>query len=122
MEYQASAKYLRISTRKMRLVADAIRHLPPTRALSALSLLPKRGGLVLRDVIGSAIANAKQKNAKEETLRTARITVSEGPRMKRWQAASRGMAHPYKKRMTHITVVLTDDNKALKEPIVKKGQ
>jgi ribosomal protein L22 len=65
--------------------------------------------------MASAIANAMQKNAKEETLRTKIIEVMGAGGMKRWHAVSRGQAHGYKKRMTHIRVVLTDE-------IEKKGE
>jgi len=116
MEYQAKAKYLRISTRKVRLVADAIRPLSVERALQQLSIMSKRAGSFLKKVIDSAVANAKVKNGKEvSNLRFARIDISEGPSMKRWHAVSKGTAHAYKKRMTHIKVVLTDDVKDTKK-------
>lgn len=59
--------------------------------------------------IESAIANAKQKNVSADVLRFKMIEVMEGPVMKRWHAVSKGQAHPYKKRMTHIRIVLTDE-------------
>ena len=95
----------------MRLIADAIRPLTPSMAVVQLAHLPKMAAGPMAKVVASAIANAKQKQVKEETLRFARIEVMGGPVMKRWNAVSRGQAHPFKKRMTHITVVLTDENK-----------
>jgi len=116
MEYIAKAKYLRISTRKVRLVADAIRPLSVERAIQQLSIMPKRAGSFLKKIIDSAVANAHSKNGKgADVLRFSRIDVTEGPSMKRWHAVSKGTAHAYKKRMTHITVVLTDDEKKVKE-------
>ncbi len=110
MEYQATAKYVRLTPRKVRLVADSIRRLVPSAALARLAQLPKRAGQPLTVAIASALANARQKQAKEEALRFKRIEIMGGPVMKRWHAVSKGMAHAYKKRMTHIRVVLTDTN------------
>lgn len=116
MEYSATAKYLRASTRKVRLVADAVRPLPVARALIQLSLMPKAAGSLLKKVVDSAVANAKIKNGKTaEDLKFVRIIISGGPAMKRWHAVSKGTAHAFKKRMTHIQVVLSDVEKPEKE-------
>jgi len=115
MEYQATSKYIRSSTRKVRLVADAVRKSSPAVALSQLKQLPNRAGESLFDVIASAIANAKQKNANIEALTFKTIEVMGGPVMKRWHAVSRGQAHAYKKRMSHIRVILTDENSIQKQ-------
>ncbi|MBI2404856.1 50S ribosomal protein L22 [Candidatus Gottesmanbacteria bacterium] len=109
MEYQATAKYIRTSTRKLRLVADSIRKLSPADALVRLRLMPKQAAKPMMQVIASAIANAKEKQAKPDTLQFKMIEVMGGPVMKRWRAVSRGQAHPYKKRMTHVRVILTDE-------------
>lgn len=109
MEYQATAKYVRTSTRKLRLVADSIRKLSPADALVRLRLMPKQATKPMIQVIQSAIANAKEKQAKVEALRFKTIEVMGGPVMKRWRAVSRGQAHSYKKRMTHVRVVLTGE-------------
>ncbi|MFZ5845129.1 MAG: large ribosomal subunit protein uL22 [Patescibacteria group bacterium] len=106
MEYQATAKYLRFSPRKALLVADSIRHLTPEAALVALANLPKAAAKPLIKVITSALANAKQKGIGTETLRFKTIEVMSAPALRRFRAVSRGMAHTYKKRMTHIRVVL----------------
>lgn len=108
MEYQATAKYIHSSTRKVRLLADSVRKLTPTAALAQLANMPKAAALPLYKVMASALANAKQKNVKEDSLKTKRIEVMGGAVMKRWHAVSRGQAHPFKKRMTHIRVVLED--------------
>ena len=111
MEYQATAKYLRVSPRKARLVADSIRNLTPEQALTALSQFSKSAGSPLSAVIRSAIANAKQKQAIVDDLKFKQIEVMEGSKMKRFRAVSRGIAHQYKKRTTHVRIVLTDGNK-----------
>lgn len=110
MEYQATAKYLRVSTRKVRLVADSIRSMNPEQALVFLSGVPKHdAGRVLVKTVSSALASAKQKSADVRALRFKTIEVMGGPVMKRWRAVSRGQAHGYKKRMTHVRIILTDD-------------
>jgi large subunit ribosomal protein L22 len=110
MEYTATSKYIRTSTRKLRVIGDAVRKISPVAALVQLARMPKAGAKEMAKVIASAVANAKQKEVKEETLKFKRIEVMGGPVMKRWHAASKGQAHPYKKRMTHICIVLTDES------------
>ncbi|MEK7592510.1 MAG: uL22 family ribosomal protein [Patescibacteria group bacterium] len=109
MEYQATAKYIRTSTRKMRLVADMVRPLAPLVALVQLEHMPQLASKPLASALASAIANAKQKNVAVDALSFKIIEVMGGPSMKRWHAVSRGQAHSYKKRMTHVRIVLTDE-------------
>lgn len=109
MDYTATIKYVRTSPRKLRLVADAVKSLPPEGAISTLARAGYRAGGPLADAIGSALANAKVKGAKAGDLRLKTLEINGGPVMKRWRAVSRGQAHGYKKRMAHIRVVLTDE-------------
>jgi large subunit ribosomal protein L22 len=113
MHYVATAKYVRMSPRKVRLVARAIIGQKVDVALAALSSVSKYAAEPLRKAIGAALDSAKQKNAAVDSLKISSIDVMGGPAMKRWHAASRGMAHPYKKRMTHIKVVLEVKEKGL---------
>lgn len=108
MEYQATTKYVRVSTRKVRLVADSLRRLAPVAALAALSQMRKSAAIPIAKTIASAIANAKQKGAIEDQLRFKTIEIMGGPSMKRWHAVSRGQAHAFKKRMTHIRIIVED--------------
>jgi large subunit ribosomal protein L22 len=108
MEYTATAKYIRMSTRKLRLVADGVRKMKVDSALVLLAALPKRAAEPMQKVVSSAVANANGK-AKAEDLWIKQIEVMGGPALKRWHAVSRGMAHAYKKRMTHVKIVLTDE-------------
>lgn len=109
MEITASAKSLRISTRKVRLVADSIRNMPAKKALQTLSLVEKRSAAALTKVLKSAIANAVN-NAKlaEDNLVISQLIVTEGAFLKRFHASTRGRVHPYKKRSSHITFVLKE--------------
>jgi large subunit ribosomal protein L22 len=108
MEYTSTAKYIRTSPRKVRLVADAVRKLPLKQAMTVLAQKPKRAAHPLLMVITSAVANAKLQGGTVDNLRFKTVEVMEGPMMKRWRAVSRGRAHPFNRRMTHIRIVLTD--------------
>lgn len=97
-----------MSTRRLRLIADAIRSLSPSDALARLAALPVASAKPMATVVASALANAKQKGIKPETLQFRTIEVMGAGAMKRWRAVSRGQAHTYKKRMTHVRVILTN--------------
>lgn len=109
MEYQATTKYVRVSTRKVRLVADSVRKLSPAAAIAALSQMTNSSAVPLTKTISSAISNAKQKGASADALRFKTIEIMGGPSMKRWHAVSRGQAHTFKKRMTHIRIIVEDN-------------
>ena len=119
---KAQQKYIRISPRKIRLVADAIRNLKPNQAIEKLQFIRKTASIPLAKTIKQAVANAvKNANLSEESLRFERISVGAGPTLKRWNAVSRGRAHAIKKRTSHITIILepeeskTDQKKGLKD-------
>jgi large subunit ribosomal protein L22 len=107
MEVFASSKSVRVAPRKVRLVADAIRKLSIEDALKALSILKNRGGGPLEKVLKSAIANAlNNKNLKQEELKIKMIDVLEAPAYKRFHPSTRGRVHPYKRKGSHIKIVL----------------
>ena len=107
MEIVARAKSIRTSPRKVRLVAQSIRNLPLEKALNVLNMTQKRGASVLSDIFKSAIGNAVN-NAKksQDSLRIKAIEVWDGPAIKRFHHSTRGRAHPYKKRSSHIKIIL----------------
>lgn len=109
MEIVAQNKSIRISPRKVRLVADVVRRQQATKALNILSLTKKRGASVLLKTLKSAVANAVN-NAKlsENSLFIKGIEITEGPAIKRFHPSTRGRVHPYKKRSSHIKVVLEE--------------
>ena len=111
MEYKASAKYVRTSPRKLRLIGRAVSGKSVDAAVAALAALAKPTVEPLLKLILSARANAVLKKAVAENLVITSIDVTDGPALKRWHAASRGMAHAYKKRMSHVTVTLQDKEK-----------
>jgi len=123
MEIRAVAKYIRISPKKIRLVADLIRDMSLNKAIETLSFLPHRAARPLLKVINSAIANAENNfGLKKEYLQIKSLIVNQGPALKRWTPKARGVATPIKRRSSHITVILatTKDDKSIKKPEEKK--
>lgn len=109
MEAKAHAKYIRIAPRKVRLVADMIRGKNLEWALNTLEFTPKKAAVVLKKVVKSAMANAKEKNIDEDTLVVKKVMVDEGPiRPYRFLPRARGTATRIRRRLSHITVVLDD--------------
>jgi large subunit ribosomal protein L22 len=110
MEAKAVAKNIRISARKMRLVVDAIRGQRVESALSVLRNLPQRSAPVVEKVLQSAMANAEQKEMGDvESLMIRKVTVDEGPTMKRFIPRAMGRATPIHKRTSSITIVVTNE-------------
>jgi len=118
MEYQAIAKYIKISPRKVRLVADAIRGLSIDEASKSLESLNNRASGPVLKVIKSAVSNAVNNGGIKKTdLDIKAINVTEGIRYKRYHYAGRGRIRPYVRRTSHINVVLTDND--MKDKISK---
>ncbi len=113
MQAQARTTGVRISTRKVRLVADAIRNMSVAKALQLLETTQKRGSGVLVKVLKSAVANAVQKGADEAALIIVRIEVDGGPTLRRMHIGSRSHVRMYTKRSSHIRIVV-DDMKSTK--------
>ncbi|EMJ95410.1 50S ribosomal protein L22 [Leptospira alstonii] len=110
MEAKAVARFVRMSPRKVRLVADEIRGYAVNEALDILKFTNKRAIEPLTKVILSASANATVLNDKVDSkqLFIKKIYVDEGPIMKRFRPRARGRAARIRKRLSHITVVLSD--------------
>ena len=119
MEVKAIAKYIRVSPRKMDLLVRGVKHMAPNHAVVVLEHTSKSGAKPLRKVIASALANATQKNI-DQVLQFKTIEVLSAGGMKRHRPVSRGMAHSYKKRMSHVKVVLTDEKVNEQVKIEKK--
>ncbi len=103
---KAHAKYLRVSSQKMRLVIDAIRGKDVLTSQALLAQIEKGTTPVIKKVLDSAVANAKQKGLTEEQLFVSRVTANHGGAWKRFRAGSFGRAMPILKRTTHLTVEL----------------
>ncbi len=106
MQATATAKYIRISPRKLRRSVDLIRgrHVEDARRILALSsLAPNR---TVSKVLDSAIANAEEKQAIPENLVVSRVWVDEGPTLKRFRPRAYGRATTIRKRTSHVTIVV----------------
>ena len=131
MEIKSQSRFMRVTPRKARLVAGAIRNMSLDRALVTLDQLHKRAGFYIKKTIESGIANAEN-NVKlsRDRLYIKKLSIDEGPRFKRWRAVSRGTAHPYAKNTSHITVILGEmkqetreqRSQGLKDLTVQKGK
>jgi large subunit ribosomal protein L22 len=119
-EFIATQKYLIMSPRKVRLVVGLIKKMKPAEALEKLPFVYKRAGLELGKVIKNAMTSAKNQGVSETDLVFKEIQVGEGPRLKRGKAASRGRWHPFKKRMSHIRVVLASVKKEIEVKKIEK--
>jgi large subunit ribosomal protein L22 len=104
-------KYIRMSPRKLRLVADSVRQLQPLEALQVLKFTKKAAAAPMYKAIKAAVSNAKNNlGIKPESLVFQEIDVQTGFTIKRYRAVSRGQAHHIMKRTSHIRIVLKEKN------------
>jgi large subunit ribosomal protein L22 len=109
----ATAKDVRITSRKARLVADSVVGLPVAEALALLSFTPRHAAKEVAKVIKSAAANAEHNyNLEASSLRVDRIDVDQAGIMKRFIPKPRGMAGSLFKRMSHLRCYVTDEEPA----------
>ncbi|PIR89336.1 MAG: 50S ribosomal protein L22 [Candidatus Harrisonbacteria bacterium CG10_big_fil_rev_8_21_14_0_10_40_38] len=105
----AKAKYVHIAPRKVRLIANTLKGLNVNEAEAQLMLRPQRSSDPLLKLVRSAVANAKNNQKMgAEGLIISKITVDEGPIMKRMLPRAQGRATPIHKKMSHITLVLEE--------------
>ena len=110
MKVIATAKGVRITSRKARLVADSVIGLPVAEALAVLSFTPHHAAKEVAKVIKSAAANAEHNyNLEASSLRVDRIDVDQAGIMKRFIPKPRGMAGSLFKRMSHLRCYVTDE-------------
>lgn len=110
MEVSASAKRLRISAQKVRLVADQIRGKPVAEALDLLSFSNKNASVLMRKAVESVVANAENNEGADiDDLRISEVYVNEGMTMKRIRPRAKGRADRIFKRSSHITVTVSDN-------------
>lgn len=112
---RAYAKGVDQTPRKVSLVAGLVRGRSVADALVILSHTPKRAAKPVAKAIASAQANAiNTHNVDGKTLQIETISVTAGPRLKRFKPASRGRALPFQKRTSHILVVVSGSEKVKK--------
>ena len=109
----AHAKYVRISSRKVKIVIDLIRGKQVDEALAILMYTPKAAAPVVEKLLLSAIANAENNLSMDRgSLYVAEVFANPGPTLKRYVARSRGSASPMLKRTSHITIVVAPREEA----------
>jgi len=112
MEASATARQVRMSPRKVRLVVSQIRGLSVNEAISKLDFSPKAAAVPVQKTLRSAVANATDKADRDgdvvdvDDLLISQAFVNEGPTYRRWRAAAQGRAVPRRRRTSHITVVV----------------
>ena len=110
MEAMAKARFLRVSPRKARIVADLVRGKDVGEALNVLTFTRRAAAGTMKKLIESAIANAKQASSAVDvdSLYIKKLTVDMGPtrHMRRWRPRAMGRATRIVKGMSHISVVL----------------
>ncbi len=110
MESRAILRYARITPRKARRVVDLIRGKSAGDALLFLRFMPYRGARFVEKVLKSAMANAEQKNAvNPESMKIVKAFVDQGPTAKRIETRAMGRANIIRKRTSHITLVLSEE-------------
>ena len=103
----ATARYIRISTRKCKIVVDMIRGKSVKEAIGILTYAPKAACEPDLKLLNSAIANAENNlELNRDDLYVAEVYANQGPTLKRFRARARGSASPIMKRTSHITIVL----------------
>ena len=110
---QATARFVRISPSKVRIVLDIIRGKSYNEAMAVLMGTPKSATEVLIKLLKSAGANAEFKNMIKDDLFVAEAYANEGPTYKRWWPRSHGSADQIMKRTSHITIILDEKNAVL---------
>lgn len=111
---KASAKYVRMSASKVRVVLDLIRGLPVREADEVLQFTDREAAVAVRKVLASAVANAVHNDEQDaDELFVLACYADEGPTLKRFTPRARGRAGRIKKRTAHITVVVArlDDDR-----------
>ncbi len=104
----ASLRFLRVAPRKVRLVADLLRGLRVGEALSMLRYTPQAAAKHLAKLLRSAVANAEQKGGRVDVdaLFVRRLTVDQGPKMRRFMPRAMGRAYRVEKKTSHVYVEL----------------
>ena len=102
---KAIARNVHLSAQKARLVADQVRGLPVARALNILSFSPKKGAVIIKKALNSAIANAEHNDAADiDELKITTIYVDKGTSLKRMRARAKGRGNSIEKQTCHIVV------------------
>ena len=110
-EAEATLRFARISSRKVKIVADLIRGKNVDEALAIVKFTPKASSEVIEKLLKSAIANAENNHGMNRgNLIVSEIYANQGPTLKRIRPAAKGSAVRIRKRTSHITIKLKEIN------------
>jgi large subunit ribosomal protein L22 len=105
----ARLQYARLAPRKARVIANLIRGQQVTSAISKLRFLNRAGAREFFKLLVSAVANAEDKGEVDvDRLVVSRVTVDQGPMLKRWRPRAQGRATPLQKKTSHILVEVSE--------------
>lgn len=122
MAVQAIAKGVKLSPRKVAVVASLVRGRSVEDALTILEHTPRRSAIAVKKTILSAKANADHNHGyKPASLQITEITVTPGPRLKRYRPISHGRAHPFQRKTAHIKVTVDGEKREVKKPVAKSA-
>ena len=123
MEVKASLNNLRTAPRKVRQVVDLVRNKSISEARNLLEFTVKKSSEPVLKLLNSAVSSAVHDfKLNEVDLYVSKITVDEGPKLKRWHAMSRGRAYPIIKRTSNINLILSEVNQTEKGKKNKKSK
>lgn len=121
MAVSAISKGVRMSPRKVGVVAALVRGRSVEDAISILDHTPRRSAKAVKETIKSAKANAEHNHGyKPTTLVITEISVTPGPRFKRYRPAARGRALPFERKSSHIRVVVDGEKREVKKTATKE--
>ena len=123
MRTQARARFVRVSSRKAKLVLDQIRGRPVGEALATLQFTPRVAARLIEKVLRSAVANAEHNHQVRDldTLRVVQATADGGPSMKRVQPRAMGRAFFIRHRTSHLTIGVSDEVDGIPRPVAEPG-
>ena len=120
MSVIAISKGVRMSPRKVSVVAALVRGRTVEDAITILEHTPRRSAQAVKETVKSARANAEHNHGlKPGTLTIMEISVTPGPRLKRYRAAARGRALPFERKTSHIRVVVDGEKREIKKTAPK---
>jgi large subunit ribosomal protein L22 len=123
MSATAFQKGVRISPRKVAVVASLVRGRTVEDALTILNYTPRRAAGPVKEAIKSAAANAEHNHSyKPGTLEITEISVTSGPRLKRYIPAARGRARRFQRKTSHIKVIVDGQKREARKTVAKAEQ
>lgn len=115
---RAYIKGVDLTPRKVSIVADLVRGRSVADAVAILDHTPRRPSLVVKKAIQSAAANATNNHGLDaKSLQITKLSVTTGPRLRRFKPHMRGIALPFEKKSSHILVEVSGTEKAKKKPV-----